>query len=231
MMIICMLAIWIAQTGAGTFHQFQRYGNDPASFSERPYDTLSQSTNKPDSAARWVNTIRNIQRQANGKRYGNADERIVLYLADDNFSSIEDSTFAYRLTYSRPGQLPFDVNERLDLFRVTSIKPLPVSTDRVGAVAVCFAAGNGTTVLNFYYVDKGTTGGKLMNALLDLIHYACKRKGLNLDELYADFDSLMQASGDYASISAFIDKYPNSILTDFAKLLRTTKEGHYDTGK
>ncbi|MGK6353133.1 hypothetical protein ACMGDE_17665 [Parapedobacter sp. DT-150] len=204
--VLCLLVV-VSAFGAGTNS-----------------NTLPNQQNTLTSLANSINTL---QRQASGSRYGAGEDAIRLGFAGDNFSAVGDRTFRYRAVFSKQGKPLEIIDKTVDFSTVASIYPLPVSADGTGAIAVDFSGPEPGRLL-FYYPDKGVADGKLMNALLDLIHAVNKAKGEDLDGLYADWKELVQRAGTHESISQFIAKHPDSFLRDFARMVRDSKQRQKD---
>src|SRR5690606_2934443 len=181
--------------------------------------------NQQDTLTLLANRISALQQRANGGRYGANKDEVRLQFASDNFSTAENGAFRYRAIFTKQGEEPAITDKTIGFTSVTSIYPMPVSADGIGALMIRY--GRGDTV-SLFYRNSGAVDGKLLGAILDFMYHVNKAHGRNMDKLYTDWRELVQRAGTYESVSLFIANYPNSFLTDFARMIRDNKQQQKD---
>src|SRR5690606_315613 len=185
-------------------------------------DTNSYAArNQRDTLAMLAKHIAVLQQHANGGWYGTGEEAMRLGFASDNFGVAENGRFRYRGVFTKQGGKPTVIDKTVNFTGIASIYPLPHSADGIGALRIRY--GTGDTV-SFFYRNSGTTDGKLLGFVLDLVYHVNKANGINLDKLFSDWETYVIREQTYGSISQFITKHPDSFLTEFARMVRNSRQ-------
>lgn len=170
---------------------------------------------QPDSLIYIAAQVNNVQSKAHHAEY----EDLTLNIPQKNFWPQDSCIFHYRITTKEKGVLPIEIEEDIDFTEIKSIIPSPVS-GITGSIKITFRNGQD---IHFYYRDENADGGKLMNALLDLIRLIHKERGMDSESSFNDWDHLVTKRNTYKSVSEFISKHPDSFLTEFAVLILNSK--------
>ncbi|MBK1440361.1 hypothetical protein JHJ32_10225 [Parapedobacter sp. ISTM3] len=181
--------------------------------------------NQPNTLALLASHIAALQQEANRSRYGAGEDEMRLLFTRDNFCMTANGRFRYRAIFTKQGETPAVIDKTVNFTNIASIYPLPVSRGGVGALMICY--GTGDTV-SFFYKNSGTSDGKLLGAVLDLVYHVNKANGINLDALFFDWEIYVKRKQTYDSISQFIAKHPDSFLTAFAWMVRDKKQRQRD---